>query len=149
MDTAITEVARTGSVALVAAEIVAANIGDGASRVMGLTLYPSRRTANSSTGTALPITMLTTSTTNGAVAPEPTSKCNHPPAWLRRSMPKHRSGQNCSYFRMGIKPTSNWSVIAGSVTGGQTRKWDSTQKKRRRAQTIFALTQLAWKPATT
>ncbi len=33
-------------------------------------------------------------------------------------------GLNSSYFPMGIRPTSNWSVIAGSVAGGQTGKWD-------------------------
>jgi hypothetical protein len=55
-DTATTEVVGTGSVAPVVAGIAVAISGAGASRVMGFTSPLSRRTANSSTGTARRIT---------------------------------------------------------------------------------------------
>jgi hypothetical protein len=90
-DTLITEVVGRGSVALVVADIVAATIRAGASQVMGFTSHPSHRTADSSTGKACPITMLTMSTMNGAAPPELTRRCSHPPGSLSRSVLKHPS----------------------------------------------------------
>ena len=69
----ITARVRTGGLVPVPG-IVSAGKGAGGSRVMGFTLYPFHRIANSSTGTARPITMQTMSTINGTAAWELTSK---------------------------------------------------------------------------
>jgi hypothetical protein len=90
MDAVITEAIGAGSAGLVVARIVEAISGAGASPVMGFTSHPSHRTADSSTGKARLITMLTISTMNGTEPLELTRKCSHPRASLSRSLPKRR-----------------------------------------------------------
>src|SRR5580692_8344926 len=70
MDTVITEAAGRVSVVLVVVAMAVATPGAGASRVMGFSSHPSRRTANSSTGKVCPITMPTISTMNGTEVTE-------------------------------------------------------------------------------